>query len=245
MDVGGTAMREEVGGRVKRSVRHTAGCKSPPSLFTLQNRKTKNITLNGKAFVQSFCLNNSLYSEYSALWRTLWVSPGSNGDIFWRVNWGENIEKGYKVNCDKLLCLRGSEKRAVFTLRDIRESRGMNLEDWERFVCGILKCFWMEHFPDDKVEFRTACGGALSPMFSPLIFSMTPSPSLILALLQTASSCRLDMQLSWRVMKVFKQIGWGADEWVLGGRRVGLGWEEGGKEKFLRGTTKYWMARPV
>lgn len=50
----------------------------------------------------------------------------------------------------------------------------MNVEDWERFVCGILKCFWMEHFTDDKVEFRTACGGALSLMFRPLIFSMTP-----------------------------------------------------------------------
>lgn len=68
--------------------------------------------------------------------------------------------------------------------------------------------------------------GALSPMFSPLIFSMTPSPSLILALLQTASSCRLDMQLSWRTVKVFKQIGWGADwrhweeeEWAWDGRR--------------------------
>lgn len=97
----------------------------------------------------------------------------------------------------------------------------------------------MEHFTDDKVEFRTACvGGTFSDVQTPY-FLHDPSPSLILALLQTASSCRLDMQLFWRVMKVFKQRGWGADEWVLGGRRVGLGWEEGGKEKFLRGTTKY------
>lgn len=63
MDVGGTVMREELGVRIERSVRHTAGCESPPSLFTYFAKKKKNITLNGKAFVQSFCFNNSLYSR--------------------------------------------------------------------------------------------------------------------------------------------------------------------------------------
>lgn len=37
-----------------------------PFPLTLQKGE-KNITLNGKAVVQSFCLKNSLYSEYSAL----------------------------------------------------------------------------------------------------------------------------------------------------------------------------------
>lgn len=38
-----------------------------PFPLTLQKGGKKNITLNGKAVVQSFCLKNSLYSEYSAL----------------------------------------------------------------------------------------------------------------------------------------------------------------------------------
>lgn len=41
--------------------------------------------------------------------------------------------------------------------------------------------------------------------------------------------------------------GVGVEEEELGGkeRGPGIGWEERGKEKFLRGTTKYSMTRPV
>lgn len=63
------------------------------------------------------------------------------------------------MNCDKLLCLQGSEKRSVFTLGDMRETKG----DEARRL-GAL-CVWHfemllsgTHFTDDKVVFRTASG---------------------------------------------------------------------------------------
>lgn len=95
--------------------------------------------------VQSFCFKNSLYSESSVLWTNLWVSSGSKGDIFWRVTWGENTEKEYKVNCDKLLCLQGSEKRAVFTLEDIRETSGDEARRLRALCVWHFEMFSEEH----------------------------------------------------------------------------------------------------
>lgn len=70
------------------------------------------------------------------------------------------------MNCDKLLCLRGSEKRAVFTLGDIRETRGDEFRrlkalcvwHFEMLLSGTL-------FTDDKVEFKRArvWGGVTFP----------------------------------------------------------------------------------
>lgn len=69
MDVGGTVMREEVGGRIERSVRHTAGCKSPPSLFTYFAKKKKKYYFEREGirtkllFQQQSLLKSTLPSE--------------------------------------------------------------------------------------------------------------------------------------------------------------------------------------
>lgn len=53
MDVGGTVMGKEVGGRTKRSARHPEDRESQPSLFMFFATRKKKITLNRKAAVQS------------------------------------------------------------------------------------------------------------------------------------------------------------------------------------------------
>lgn len=69
----------------------------------------------------------------------------------------------------------------------------MKLEDWEHFVCGILKCFSVEHI-SQMIKWCSglllAGGGAVSPDVWP------PSPlheALILSLLPTSNSSFLQV----------------------------------------------------
>lgn len=124
------------------------------------------------------------------------------------------------MNCDKLLCLQGSEKRAVFTVGEYKR----NQEDEAgrpRALCvwhfGMLLCG--THFTDDKVEFKTAPGrrGCAvsaddkppSPLHDPFILSCPLSPSNSF-FLQVGHTTLLECDESLQANGV-------------GGRRLGIG----------------------
>lgn len=63
-------------------------------------------------------------------------------------------------------------------------------------------------------------GEHFSLNFSPLPSTLTPNPHHP----PSTSSCRLDVQFSWRMMKLAKQMGWGRRNKDWEGRGGGLGW---------------------
>lgn len=81
-------------------------------------KKRKNITLNTEAVVQSFCLRRGPWATFEHIW---FLQILTNGSPF-KGELRENIEKGHKMNLDKVLCLEQSEKQAV--LRGFERDQG-------------------------------------------------------------------------------------------------------------------------
>lgn len=71
------------------------------------------------------------------------------------------------MNCDKLLCLQGSEKRAVFTLEDIRETSGDEARRLRALCVWHFEMFSEEHI-SQTIKWSSGVlgaegGGAVSP----------------------------------------------------------------------------------